>query len=64
MSRGMLLPALGHLGAIEEARQVWSDLKKINPRYSFAAHLARQRFHRQADVDTIRSGFAKAGIKE
>ena len=36
LSRALLASALGHLGEIDEARRVWAELKKINPRYSFA----------------------------
>jgi adenylate cyclase len=62
LSRGLLVSALGHLGAVDEARRVWSELKAINPRYSFEAHMARLPFRNPADVDTIRAGLAKAGL--
>ena len=37
-SRALLTSALGHLGEVDEARQVWAELMEINPNYSFAAH--------------------------
>jgi adenylate cyclase len=61
-SRSALVVALGHLGQTEEARRVWAELKAINPRYVFEEHLARQPFRRQADIDTMRTGLAKAGV--
>jgi len=64
LSRGLLIAALGHLGEVDEARRVWAELKAINPKYSFAAHLARLPFANPADAERIREGFAKAGVGE
>jgi adenylate cyclase len=64
LSRGLLIAALGHLGETEEARRVWAELKAINPKYSFAGHLARLPFANAADAERIREGFAKAGVAE
>jgi adenylate cyclase len=61
-SRAFLASALGHLGAVEEARQVWRELKSINPNYSFAEHIGRLPFKNPADVDTISDGLRKAGL--
>src|SRR4029079_2656043 len=33
-SRAFLASALGHLGDVDEARRVWAELRKINPKYS------------------------------
>jgi adenylate cyclase len=63
-SRGFLVAALGHLGQREEAAKVWSELKAINPNYSFAEHIARLPFRRQADIDRAHQGYAKSGINE
>jgi adenylate cyclase len=41
MSRSLLVSALGHLGRSDEARQVHSELMRINPKYDLAAYLAR-----------------------
>ncbi len=62
LSRGLLVSALGHLGETDEARRVWAELKQLNPRYSFAEHLARLPFSNPADAETIRNGLAKAGL--
>jgi len=62
LTRAFLASALGHLGQIDEAREIWSELKEINPRYSFADHVGRLPFKNQADVDRIKEGLAKAGL--
>ena len=64
LSRGLLVSALGHLGEIDEARHIWAELKQVNPRYSFAGHLARLPFTNPADADRIKEGFAKAGLSD
>ena len=64
LSRGFLIAALGHLGEIEEARRVWAELKKVNPKYSFAGHMGRLPFTNPADADRIRDGFAKVGLPD
>ena len=60
-SRAILASALGHLGQVEEARMIWDELQKINPRYSFREHFARLPF-RQEDVEKVAEGLAKAGL--
>ena len=62
LSRGLLVSALGHLGQIDEARRICTELKKVNPNYSFAGHLARLPFSNAADVERIKEGIAKVGI--
>jgi adenylate cyclase len=64
LSRGFLVATLGQLGMPDEAKKVWAELKAINPRYSFAGHVSRLAFTRQADIDRINQGFAKTGIVE
>ena len=64
LSRALLASALGHLDEADEARRVWSDLKKIHPRYSFEEHLARLPFRNKADADRIAEGLAKAGLPD
>jgi adenylate cyclase len=60
-TRVILAAALGHLGEIDEARQVWSELQTINPKYRFKEHLARQPY-RSEDAHRIVEGLAKAGL--
>jgi len=62
ISRGLLIAALGHLGLVEEAPEVWDELKRVNPGYSFEAHLARLPFSDPADAARIAAGFARAGV--
>ena len=63
-SRSALASALGHFGHIDEARQVWAELKKINPNYSFTEHMARLPFSDPAAVNKINEGLAKAGLPD
>ena len=64
LSRSLLACTLGYLGEIDEARRVWAELRKLNPRYLFTEHLARLPFSNPADADRIRHGLAKAGLPE
>jgi adenylate cyclase len=64
LSRGLLVSALGHLGETDEARRVWAELKQLNPRYSFAEHLARLPFSNPGDADRITEGLAAAGLPD
>src|SRR5580693_3245322 len=61
-SRAILTSALGHLGEVDAARQVWGELMAINPNYSFAGHIGRQPFKRKGDVERIAEGLNKAGV--
>ena len=61
-SRAVLASALGHLGEIEEARRIWSELMAINPHYTFANHYARQPFANKDDVRRIADGLDRAGL--
>jgi adenylate cyclase len=63
-SRAFLVSALGHLDQFDEARQVWSKLKVINPKYSFDEHINRWPFKNQSDVGRIREGLTKAGVHD
>lgn len=62
LSRALLAVTLGHLGEPEEARRVWAELSAVNPKYSFADHLARLPFERPEDGQRLTEGLAKAGI--
>jgi adenylate cyclase len=64
LSRALLASALGHLGRAEEARQIWRELKEINPRYSYTDHFGRLPFRNPADADKITDGLRKAGLAE
>jgi adenylate cyclase len=62
LSRGLLISALGHLGEVEEAQRAWDELKKINPNYSLADHLARLPFSDPAQAAKVKEGLTKAGL--
>lgn len=64
LTRSFLASALGHLGELDEARRVWTELKAINPKYSFEGHVGRLPFQRVEDVEYIRAGLAKAGLPD
>ncbi len=64
LSRALLASALGHLGRVEEARQIWRELMNINPAYSFTAHMNRQPFVDSMESDKIAAGLAKAGLPD
>jgi adenylate cyclase len=61
-SRAYYASALGHLGEVAEAQRVWRELKEINPKYSFEAHIAQLPWRNPAGPARIREGLAKAGL--
>jgi len=64
LSRAFLACALGHLGKTEDARQVWRELKEINPKYSFQKHIGRLPFKYPAHAEKFAEGLRKAGLAE
>jgi adenylate cyclase len=62
LSRGFLASALGHLGRLDEAREVWSELMEVNPRYSPREHVARLPFRDPADAERFIAGLRKPGL--
>jgi adenylate cyclase len=62
LSRALLASALGHLGRLDEARQIWRELQGINPRYSYVDHFGRLPFRDSADADKFTEGLRKAGL--
>jgi adenylate cyclase len=60
-SRAYLASALGHLGKLEEARQVWTELMAINPRYSMAERLHRNGVQPR-HINMVLEGARKAGL--
>jgi len=63
-SRAYYASALGHLGEVAEARRIWRELKEINPKYSFEAHIALLPWRNPAGPARIREGLVKAGLPE
>ncbi len=64
LSRAFLASALGHSGHLDEARQIWDELKEINPGYSHADHIGRLPFRDPADAEKFTDGLRKAGLAE
>ncbi len=64
LSRAFLASARGHLGKSDDARQVWCELRNINPKSSLAAHLGHLPFQNAADPDRIKQGLAKAALPD
>jgi TolB-like protein len=62
MSRAYLSAALGNLGYLEEARQVWEALIAINPKYSFVDRIGRMPFKNRDDLGRIEKGLRRAGL--
>ncbi len=60
-SRGYLAAALGHLGKLDEARQVWADLMAINPGFALAERLDRTAVQPR-QIDMVLAGVRKAGL--
>lgn len=60
-SRGYLASALGHLGKIEEARQVWAELMAINPKYEMAQRLNRTAVQPR-QIEMVLDGARRAGL--
>jgi adenylate cyclase len=63
LTRSLLASTLGHLGEFAEARRVWSELKAINPDYSFSGHIGRLPFRNEEGPRLIREGLTKAEIE-
>lgn len=64
LSRAFLASALGHLGKLDEAREVWRELKEINSKYSYVEHIGRLPFRDPADAGKFTLGLRKAGLAE
>jgi TolB-like protein len=60
-SRGYLTAALGHLGQLEAARQVWAELMAINPNYAMAERLSRTAVQ-PSQIEMVLAGARKAGL--
>jgi tetratricopeptide (TPR) repeat protein len=60
-SRAFLAVALAQIGEAQGARQVWEELKKINPDYSFDEHIERWPF-KDTVVSRIKQGLETANL--
>jgi adenylate cyclase len=64
LSRGLMISALGHLGRVEEAKEVRRELKEINPGYSFSEHVGRLPLQVPAALNMLLEGYKKADLKD
>ena len=64
LSRAFLASTLGHLGHLDEARQIWRELMDINSSYSHVKHIGRLPFKDPADAAKFTDGLRKAGLAE
>jgi adenylate cyclase len=64
LSRGLMISALGHLGRVDEARDVRHELKEINPDYSFVKHVGRLPLKDRAVLELLLDGYKKAGLED
>jgi adenylate cyclase len=62
LTRAFLIATLGHLGQPDAAQEIWRELMKLNPKYTFQNHLARLPFRRAEDHARIAEGLQKAGF--
>jgi adenylate cyclase len=62
ISRSFYASALGHLGRLDEARQVWADLTSLHPAYRLETHLGRLPWPDASGPERIKAGLAKAGL--
>jgi adenylate cyclase len=60
-SRAYLAIALSFQGRVEEARAVWEETLRINPRFNFESHVTRLPLSPEY-MAKLREGLAKAGI--
>lgn len=60
-SRGYLASALGHLGKFEEARQVWTELMAVNPKFAMGERLTRSAAQ-ASHIEMVLDGARKAGL--
>ena len=64
LSRGLMISALGHLGRVDEARDVRRELRDINPGYSFVKHVERLPLKDPAMLAMLLEGYEKAGLQD
>lgn len=62
MSRGFLTASLCQLGRYDEARTVWDELMRLNPKWSLTDRLRHGLAIPDADVSRLTDGLRRAGI--
>ena len=61
-SRMLLASCYGHLGRVEDARAVWTELLKVNPDFSLTQRSRVLPYKNADDFQRILEGLAKAGL--
>ena len=64
VTRVLLAASYGHLGLMEQARDEWAEVLKINPDYSLERRRRVLPFKNPADFEKIENGLRKAGLPE
>ena len=63
-SRALLAAAYGQMGLVEEAREAWRELMRVNPAYSLEHRRKVLPYKNPADFERIVEGLRKAGLPE
>jgi adenylate cyclase len=61
-SRMLLAASYGHLGRVEAARAVWTELLRVSPGFSLAQRARVLPYAKPGDLERIAGGLAKAGL--
>jgi adenylate cyclase len=60
----LLAASLGQMGLIEEAREAWRELLRVNPAYSLEQRRNVLPYKNPSDFERIVEGLRKAGLPE
>ncbi len=63
-SRALLAAAYGQMGRVEEAREAWRELMRINPNYSLEHRRKVLPYKNPDDFESFVEGLRKAGLPE
>ena len=63
-SRALLAASYGQMGLVEEAREAWRELIRVNPAYSLEHRRQVLPYKNPADFERIVEGLRKAGLPE
>ena len=63
-SRALLAASLGQMGLVEEAREAWRELMRVNPDYSIEQRREVLPYKNPDDFERVVEGLRKAGLPE
>ena len=63
-SRVLLAACYGQMGLIEEAREAWRELLRVNPDYSIEQRRKVLPYKKPEDFERVVEGLRKAGLPE